>query len=78
MSLAGLASPPGLTSAAGCDGGAVSLVLAFMRDDPAQLEIAPEGQKAADCQPGENVEVATSLLPTGDFNAEPFYLVLYG
>lgn len=44
----------------------------------AQLEIAPEGQKAADCQPGENVEVATSLLPTGDFNAEPFYLVLYG
>jgi hypothetical protein len=47
-------------------------------DSLAQLEIAPAGQKAADCQPGENVEVATSALPTGTFTAEPFYLVLYG
>jgi hypothetical protein len=43
----------------------------------AELTIAPPGEHAIDCQPGENVEVSTASNP-GNFSPEAFYLVLYG
>lgn len=42
-----------------------------------QLQIAPPGTAATDCNPGESVEVATSSSP-GTSAPEPFYIVLYG
>lgn len=42
-----------------------------------QLQIAPPGTAATDCDPGESVEVATSST-SGTSAPEPFYIVLYG